>query len=271
VTGYFAPDSVIRRVGRESVLMLGGARALLMQAAHPGVAAGIVEHSDYATEPWKRLGRTLTALYTVVFGTRAEADEVGRAVRAVHRRVRGTTTDGERYSALDPELQLWVHATLVDTGIAMYDAYVRPLTRGECETFYVEMKAVARVFGVPARILPPGYEEFRAYERRLLDERVLRVTDAAGAVAETVTRPPVPLPLRPAVAALVRANVALLPPELRAQYGFSWTPVDSTAFAASARVARTLLPLAPSPVRNVKRAGDARDGLAFAVLALAAR
>ena len=265
-SGYFDPDSAIRRIGRESVLMLGGARALLMQAAHPSVAAGIVEHSDYATAPWKRLGRTLTALYTVVFGTRAEADEVGRTVRAVHRRVRG---DG--YSALDPELQLWVHATLVDTGIAMHDAFVRPLERDECASFYEEMKIVARVFGVPARVLPETFDDFRAYEQRLLDERVLRVADAARAVARTVTNPPVPFALRPAVAALVRANVALLPPELREQYGFSYSRVDRAAFTASARAVRSLLPLAPSPVRDVKRHGDTRNGLSFALLALAAR
>src|SRR5919204_5742127 len=83
-SGYFDPDSAIRRIGRESVLMLGGARALLMQAAHPSVAAGIVEHSDYASDPWKRLGRTLYALYTVVFGTRSEADAAGARVKAVH-------------------------------------------------------------------------------------------------------------------------------------------------------------------------------------------
>jgi hypothetical protein len=69
--GYFTDDSAIRRIGRESVLMLGGARALLMQAAHPLVAAGIVDHSRYREDPWRRLARTMAALYTIVFGTRA--------------------------------------------------------------------------------------------------------------------------------------------------------------------------------------------------------
>ena len=89
MTGYFPPGAPIRRIGAESVLMLGGGRALLMQAAHPLVASGIVEHSDYSADPWKRLGRTLLALYTVVFGTREEADRTGAIVQAVHRPVRG--------------------------------------------------------------------------------------------------------------------------------------------------------------------------------------
>ena len=269
-SGYFARQSVIRRVGRESVLMLGGSRALLMQAAHPRVAAGIVAHSDYATEPWKRLGRTLTALYTVVFGTREEADAVAQAVRAVHRGVRGRTGDGARYSALDAELQLWVHATLVSTGIAMHDAYVRPLRPDEREAFYQDMKVVARVFGVPARVLPPGYDDFRAYEETMLRD-VLRVGADARRIAATITRPPVPLAARPALIALAHANVGLLPPQLRDAYGFAWRPPDRAALAASARLVRTFLPLAPSPVRNVKRAGDRRNGLSLALLALAAR
>src|SRR5207302_10499142 len=89
VDGYFTPDSAIRRIGNRSVLMLGGPRALLLQAAHPLVAAGIVDHSRFAAEPWKRLARTMTALYTIVFGTRAEADRVGAIVQAVHASVRG--------------------------------------------------------------------------------------------------------------------------------------------------------------------------------------
>jgi uncharacterized protein (DUF2236 family) len=269
-SGHFTADSVIRRVGRESVLMLGGARALLMQAAHPRVAAGIVEHSDYAIEPWKRLGRTLTALYTVVFGTRDEADAVAQAVRAVHRGVRGRTSDGARYSARDPELQLWVHATLVSTGIAMHDVYVRPLRPDEGEAFYQDMKVVARVFGVPARVLPETHDDFRAYEQTMLRE-VLRVGEDARRVAATITHPPVPFVARPAVVALARANVGLLPQQLRDAYGFAWHAPDRAALAASARLVRTFLPLAPAPVRNVKRARDRRNGLALALLALAAR
>jgi len=278
VSGYFEPDSTIRRIGRESVLMLGGGRALLLQAAHPLVAAGIVDHSDYATDPWRRLGRTLHALYTVVFGTRAEADAAGRRVQAAHRRVHGTLSEttgvfpaGTRYSATDPELQLWVHSTLVTTGIAMYETYVGPLSPDDREAFYAEMNVVANVFGVPAAALPDTLAELHEYERRLFDDGVLCVTASARKVAQTILSPPVPVPLRPPLVALARANVGLLPEELRAQYGLRWTRLDAVGLAGSARAARALLPLAPAPLRSIKRAGDRRNGLALALLGLATR
>jgi uncharacterized protein (DUF2236 family) len=274
--GYFADDSVIRRMGRESVLMLGGGRALLMQAAHPLVAAGIVEHSDYRRSPWQRLGRTLTALYAVVFGTRDEADRAAVAVRAAHRRVRGRLREplgvfpaGTRYSASDPELQLWVHATLVDTGLVMYETYVRPLEQAEREAFYEEMGIVAGVFGVPRQVLPERYDDFAAYCEGLLRGGVLCVTQPARQIARTVLTPPVPAPFRPGLAPLVRANVGLLPAALREQYGLRWRRIDDLALDASSRLVRGVLPLVPPPLRAVRR-GEQR-GAALALLAAVTR
>ena len=101
--------------------------ALLMQAAHPSVAAGVAEHSTYATDPFGRLLRTLTSSFDVVFGTRTEAEATIRRVNAIHRAVRGTRPDGKPYSALEPDALLWVHATLVDTALRMYHRFVAPL------------------------------------------------------------------------------------------------------------------------------------------------
>ena len=240
----FARDSAIRRIGGEAVLMLGGGRALLMQAAHPLVGAGIVEHSRYAEEPWRRLARTMVALYTVVHGTKEAADRVAARVRAVHERVAGAT-DGRAYSALDPELQLWVHSTLVDTGLVMYETFVGRLEENEREAFYAEMKIVARVFGV----LPRTLDDFRAYQRRCLETGELVVTDAARAVAATVLEPPLPLALRPAARVLNLATVGLLPPQLREQYGLGWTTAHATAFRLAAGSVRRTLPLLPARVR----------------------
>src|SRR5213596_3582470 len=91
--GYFAPGSPIRRIGNSPLTpFLGGGPAVLLQVAHPLVAVGVVEHSDYRRDLWRRLRRTLQALYLITYGTRAEADRAGQAVRLVHERVRGTTT-----------------------------------------------------------------------------------------------------------------------------------------------------------------------------------
>src|SRR4051812_46738569 len=110
--GIFPPDAMIRRVDGENVLLLGGGRALLMQIAHPSVAAGVAGHSDFASGPFARLQRTLEASYTIVFGTETEARRTAAAIKAVHERV-----TGPGYYANDPALLLWVHATLVDTSL----------------------------------------------------------------------------------------------------------------------------------------------------------
>jgi len=225
VDGYFTPDSAIRRIGNRSVLMLGGPRALLLQAAHPLVAAGIVDHSRFAAKPWERLARTMTALYTIVFGTRAEADRVGAIVQAVHASVHGRLREdvgafaaGTRYAASDPEAMLWVHGTLVDTGIAMHEAYIGPLAREEREAFYREMSVVARIFGVPESVLPRTLVDFGELRRELLAKGHLAVGTDARAVAATVLDPPAPLPLRPGLRALALAGVALLPDDVQDLY-----------------------------------------------------
>jgi uncharacterized protein (DUF2236 family) len=223
--GYFTPDSVIRRIGNRPVLMLGGPRALLLQASHPLVAAGIVHHSGFETEPWKRLARTMSALYTIVFGTRRQADRVGAIVQKVHRSVCGHLREsvgafpaGTPYAADDPELMLWVHGTLVDTGIAMHEAYVGRLDRDERRAFYRDMAVVARVFGVPEAVLPRTLVDFGEYRRALLAEGMLAVGADARAVAATVLDPPALPPFRPALRAVALAGVALLPEDVQELY-----------------------------------------------------
>ena len=237
--GYFSADSVIRRIGNRSVLMLGGPRALLLQAAHPLVAAGIVDHSRFASEPWKRLARTMTALYTIVFGTREEADRVGAFVQAVHESVRGTLREtvgafpaGAPYAADDPESMLWVHGTLVDTGIAMHEAYIGKLGRAERDAFYREMSVVARLFGVPADVLPRTLVDFGEFRSALLAAGRLAVGADARAVAATVLDPPAPLPLRPGLRALALAGVAVLPRDVQDLYGLRLDPARRAVLAA---------------------------------------
>ena len=244
--GYFSDDSAIRRLGRESVLMLGGPRALLMQAAHPLVAAGIVDHSRFREQPWRRLARTMAALYTIVFGTQAEGERMGAITQAAHRRVRGSR-NGRPYSALDPDLMLWVHSTLVDTGLALYELYVRRPARSEAEEFYDQMKLVAHVFGVPDDVHPVTLADFRIYQRELIETGTVRVGDDARAIAATVLSPPVPLPLRPALRVLAAQAAGLLPADLREQYRIR-RPVPGTIGST-----RRLVPLLPAQLRRTER------------------
>jgi uncharacterized protein (DUF2236 family) len=130
--GYFQPESVIRRIGNSPLVpLLGGGPAVLLQVAHPLIAAAVVYHSDYESDLWQRLLRTLQALYLIVYGNREEAERAAEAVRAVHAHVHGMTRSrlgpfpvGTPYSASDPDLMLWVHATLVEASLGAHQRFV---------------------------------------------------------------------------------------------------------------------------------------------------
>src|ERR1700730_6171395 len=133
--GLYGEDSITRRVSRENILLLGGGRALLMQLAHPRVAAGVDDHSDFRTHPIRRLRRTVLMTMAIVFGERETALAAARSVNQAHGRVQGRD-----YRALDPDLLMWVHATLVDSALVTYETFVRRLPAHEREDFYEESK-----------------------------------------------------------------------------------------------------------------------------------
>jgi len=224
--GLFPRSSWLRRVSAEPVLLLGGGRALLLEVAHPLVAAGVAEHSDFRSDPFGRLQRTLDALGAIAFGSRDVALQAVRGVERAHRRIRGRLAQdagpfaaGTAYSGRDPELVLWVWATLVDTAIVVYERFVEPLASRSLDAYYRDQCAVARLLGVPAARVPRRYAAFRGYFDGMLASDVLTVTEPARQIAERV------LEARHASARLVRGLTAgLLPPRLRAAYGLAWDP-----------------------------------------------
>src|SRR5436190_206181 len=168
--GFFGPQSVTWRVNREGVLLVGGGAALVLQVAHPLVAAGVAEHSNYREDPWGRLYRTLDLTTQIVFGDSEMAKEGSERLHRIHSRVQGVTTEpggrfpaGTPYEANDPELLMWVHATLVDTSILVYDRYVTRLTIAERERYYLEQKRLGEAFGVPLDRQPATYADFNEY------------------------------------------------------------------------------------------------------------
>jgi len=244
--GYFQPESVIRRVGNTPVTpFLGGGTAVLLQVAHPLVAAGVAEHSDYRRDLWSRLGRTLRTLYLITFGSKAEAEVAGAAVQAVHAHVHGRTRRdlgpfraGTPYSAADPELLLWVHATLVEASLAAYQRFERPLGPSEQEQYYREMTVVARLFGVPAEVLPRNLSEFRAYVEAQLASETITVTEPAREIAAVILEAPLPALMRLFAPAHRLATAALLPARLRDEYELRWSPLHAAALAATVRPLR---------------------------------
>lgn len=259
--GYFDEHSMLRRIHRERALALTGPRALLMQAAHPLAVTGLLAHTGALEDPYERLARTARTLGTIGFGTRAEADEATRRVRAMHRRVRGRLATavgpypaGTPYRADDPELLLWVLFTLVDSSLVVYRKYVRSLSREEEAAYWEDYKVIGRLFGLRDRDLPPTVADLDAYRREMLEGDRLYVTDWARRQAKRIVfAPPVSWKARPLVETVNFVTIALLPDEIRRQYGFSPLPpaiVRKALVAGGAEyVKRAVLPFVPARLR----------------------
>ena len=254
LAGLYGPGSEAWRLNREASLLLGaGPRALLLQVAHPLVAEGVDQHSTFRTDPWARLAGTLTSYLRIVYGTETHARAEIRRLNALHRGVTGPTRDadarrfGAAYAARDPDLSLWVHATLVDSTLATVDAWLEPLGRDRRARFYAETLAVGRLFGVPADRLPADIDAFDAYVAGMLaPSGPVHPTATARELAALILHPPLaPLaadgpvagwlgeaagPVAGALAVVPAAAydwllvpaIGLLPPATRAEYGLPW-------------------------------------------------
>ncbi len=237
----FEDDSAIRRVHNESILLLGGGRALLMQIAHPAVARGVAEHSGFQKDRLRRLLRTLRPIYAIVFGTRAQAETAVASINHTHDYV-----NGDGYDAQDPELLLWVWATLVDTALVMHRLLVRALSDSEAAAYYKDMRQLGRLLGVPASRLPCDLAGFDAYVK--LQVESMRVSDEGRRIALQIFRPWPPhwaimWPMK-------QLTAGLLPPSLRSQYSLSWGPKRQHALDIAAAAIRRLLPLLPGRLRR---------------------
>ncbi len=242
--GLYSDDSLARRINRENVLLLGGGRALLMQLAHPKVAAGVDEHSDFRSRPMYRLRRTIRLTMAIVFGDRETALAAARIVNQVHGRVRG-----RGYRAMDPNLLLWVHATLVDSALVTYDAFVRKLTGAERDEFYQEMKLVGELLGVPRVHFPATIRDFDRYVTQQIEDQTVCVGPVARDLAALVVRPRVFRLPGNAFLPLEIITAGLLPPPLRRQYRLPWGPGRRRAFALALRTVPRIVALTPPLVR----------------------
>ena len=258
--GLYPPGTVARRVNAETALVLGGPRALLMQLAHPLVAAAVADHSDFRRDAFGRLANTLDLTLTVSFGDERQRREAVERVADTHRRVTGRR-DAGRYRALDPELLLWVHATLVDSALATHERFVGSIGPAAGARYHEEMKRQAVAFGVPEDRLPGSFERFRGY----VDEMVatLDVTDEARALSRGVLYPPSPASVRPLLGAMRFLTTGLLPDRIRVGYGLAWDPRRQLALeGVGAAIRRGVIPLLPDAWRRWPHARDADRRLA---------
>lgn len=236
----FRPDSVTWQINQEPALLLGGGRALLMQVANPGVAAGVAEHSDFRKRPLHRLLRTLELTLALTFGAREDAYAAARQINAVHQGVRGAG-----YSATDPRLLLWVHATLIDSALVTYGAFVGPISYVERETYYQEAKLIGGLLGLPNSFYPPSFADFQAYVAGMLSGDELVVDARALELAGAVLRPPLRRVPELAYRPLEAVTAGLLPERLRAAYGLRWGRPEQLTFTAARRGLPRVIALMP--------------------------
>lgn len=242
--GLYADDSITRRVNRENILLLGGGRALLMQLAHPQVAAGVDEHSDFRAHPIRRLRRTVLMTMAIIFGSRETALAAARGVNHVHTRVRGSG-----YRALDPDLLMWVHATLVDSALVTYEAFVKRLSTRERDDFYQESKLVGELLGIPRDRFPDTARDFHAYLEEMMASGPVQVDERARELGRLVLRPSLRLLPGPVMIPFEVVTAGLLPETLREQYGLAWGRGQQRAFKLAVKSLPRLVAMTPPVLR----------------------
>jgi uncharacterized protein (DUF2236 family) len=261
--GFFGPDSVSWQVHRETTVLFGGARALLMQAAHPLVIAGARKSGFYQRNPWRRLQRTLALTYAITFGSRADALSAAEHINAVHRSVQGVDeVTGLPYDAFDPDLLLWVHGCLVDSALRFEQLTVGRLDDDGRERFHHEQMVAAELLELPRDLIPPTVAGLRGWMDGVVESGILQVTDAARDVASMFRHPPPEAEWRPVLHAVSWWAFGTLPPPIREGYGIAWNPAKEFALRATLRWLRLVRPAIPPRYRSIMPAQEAERRVA---------
>ena len=242
------------------IVVAGWGRAILMQLAHPLIAAGVAEHSSFRSSPGARLTRlwsTVRAMLSLTFGSDEEVAEAAARINSIHDRVSGRLGEatgsieaGRRYSAHDPELLRWVLATLLDSVPLTYERLVGPLTAAERDRYFVEAAIMEPLLDIPAGLLPRNAAQLDACLAEMLDSGAIAVNPTSRRLARAILFPPGWRLLWPAFRFLQLLTIGLLPPAMRERYGFSWTPRDAQALARWTAAVRLVRRVCPAPLRE---------------------
>jgi uncharacterized protein (DUF2236 family) len=249
--GIFGPSSRVWAINREAVIFLGGGRAALLQLAHPVVAQAVADHSRAREDMLGRFLRTFEHVFAMVWGDLDAAAASARRVHAIHAHVRGIVREttggvsaGTRYEANQPGALLWVHATLWETSLQIFEMVIRPLSAPEKDAYWEETKRFAALFGIPEELVPADWTAFRRYWDGMLASDVIRVSPTARDLADFLLRTPAWW-LGPAWQWLRVITARLLPPRLRAEFGLGFGPLEcamSETSVAALRAGWWLLP-----------------------------
>ncbi|MCS6909265.1 MAG: DUF2236 domain-containing protein [Anaerolineales bacterium] len=245
----FSPHSAFWRINREWLTTLSGARAVLLEIAHPLVAAGVAEHSDYRSDPFGRLFRTVNTMTDLAFNRPQAAHRAVRHYYACHRRVKGRLREdvgpysaGTEYDGNDSALRLWVLATLIDSALLVYELFVRPVLPPERESYYADFQKLGGYLGLTSDQMPPTYTDFQSYMQAMLHSDVLTVGPQARDIARALYAPS----LAGRIAwRLSFIGIGLLPAHLRAAFGFEWSEAHERRLHRLAALSRRIRPFLP--------------------------
>lgn len=266
--GLFGPDSATWRVNREAMLLLGGGAAALLQLAHPFVAQAVFDHSRVRSDVAGRFRRTFVRVLNLTFGDLDSACATARRVFAIHSRISGALrgagpgySDTPRYAANDEAALFWVQATLIDTGLRVYEDLIAPLPADQLDPFYESSRSMCRLFGLSPTALPANWEAFRLYYDGMLVSPRLCVTPEARELAGHILTPPnaTASPLY----RFIRAYTAwLLPDSLREGFGLRLGLAERVLLRSSRAVLRAAIPRLPDHLRYFPDYLDAQRRLA---------
>lgn len=230
------PGSVTWKINCEMIVVAGWGRAVLMQLAHPAIAAGVRDHSSFRggmRSGFRRLHSTVGAMQALSFGDTEQMIAAAAGINAIHDRVRGLVAEraGQAYSAHDPVLQRWVHATLLESIPLTYELLVGPLTRAERDRYCTEAAIMEPLLGMPAGWLPRDTAQLDACMREMLADGTIAVTDTSRALARALLYPRWWRAAWPVFRPMQLLTLGTLPPAIREAYGFEWHARDARAFA----------------------------------------
>tara|TARA_B100001778_G_C18519043_1_gene597901 strand:- start:309 stop:1151 length:843 start_codon:yes stop_codon:yes gene_type:complete len=259
--GYFGPDSMMWKVNKEITVLFGGARALLMHAAHPLIAAGARQTSFYQRDPWKRLIRTLSLQNSVTFGTKKEADESAHRINKLHEVIKGRDeVTGGSYDALDQEQLLWVHACLQISSIYFYEKTVKKLTDEEKDKYHTENMLSAELVLVATKKIPQTHQDLIDWVKNKSKEKnYLLLTDVAEDVKNIISKGPVPIHIKPIWPFISFTAFNTLPREFKAIYGIEDSRYKSLLVSFNLKLLKLTRPLLPPFFRLIPPARWAKQ------------
>ncbi len=261
--GYFGPNSMMWKVNKEITVLFGGARALLMHAAHPLIAAGARQTSFYQRDPWKRLIRTLSLQNSVTFGTKTEADESAHRINKLHEVIKGEDIVTKKiYDALDHEQLLWVHACLQISSIYFYEKTVKKLSESEKNQYHKENMLAAKLVLIDENSMPQSHDELKQWViDKSREEGYLIFTDVAKDVQDIIAGGPVPKHIKPIWPFIAFTAFHTLPPEFKNLYNVKESKAINFLLSFNLLLLKYTRPLLPPFFRLIAPARWAKQRL----------